>query len=398
MEDLSGKTVIVGMSGGVDSSVAALLLREKGAKVIGLFMKNWDDDSDGECSSESDYQDVVAVCRKLDIPYYSVEFIEEYRREVFDHFIAKYKAGYTPNPDVLCNREIKFNHFFKQAMKLGADYLATGHYCNKVYLNGEWHLASAADDNKDQTYFLSSIRHDILSRVVFPLGNLKKQEVREIAKKNQLPNSEKKDSSGVCFIGERNFRKFLSRYIPHQTGAFKMLDGTIVGEHCGVSFYTLGQRKGLGLGGPGEPWFVVDKNIDENVVFVERGEHPALYSRELTACNVHWINPSYEKRFSIGSTHNLKGQIRYRQTAQDCRLQVQGDGTLSVVFSTPQRAIAIGQSVVLYDRPRELEGEQIDGRDICLGGAEISPTNLTVSHHPKVEGRSNRSAAPSILS
>lgn len=349
------KTVVVGMSGGVDSSVAALLLREQGYRVIGLFMKNWEEkDENGVCQASREFEDVVRVCEKLDIPYYSVEFVQEYWDNVFKHFLAEYKAGYTPNPDILCNREIKFNVFFKKAMELGADYLATGHYCQTQQIEGRQRLVKGLDPGKDQSYFVYTLKEEILKKVLFPVGGLMKSEVREIAKKHGLATHDKKDSTGICFIGERNFRNFLSQYLEAKPGPFKLLDGTTVGRHSGVAYYTLGQRKGLGLGGQGEPWFVVAKDVSKNVVYVERGEeHPALYADYLLATEPSWVAepPVFPKKCTA--------KIRYRQNDQACTVSLQDDGKLRVDFDEPQRAITPRQSVVFY------EG------NVCLGGAII---------------------------
>jgi tRNA-specific 2-thiouridylase len=359
MDTIGTKTVVIGMSGGVDSSVAAILLKKQGYNVIGLFMKNWEElDDNGVCSSEKDYADVISVCEQLEIPYYSVEFIEEYRKQVFDDFIINYEKGLTPNPDILCNREIKFKVFFEKAMELGADYLATGHYCRIGKYNGEFALVKGDDPGKDQSYFLHEINGDVLDRVLFPLGSIHKAEVRKIASKFNLSNKNKKDSTGICFIGERNFKEFLSRFITFKPGSFVNLDGTVVGTHSGASFYTIGQRKGLGLGGPGEPWYVIDKNMDKNEVIVERGEnHPALYAHELWVDDIHWINPRIEWQ-----EKQLFCKIRYRQSDQKCFLEKQDTG-FHITFPEPQRAITPGQSIVFY---------MDNGEDrICLGGGVI---------------------------
>jgi len=348
----SEKLVVVGMSGGVDSSVTAWLLKQQGYQVIGLFMKNWDEiDESGQCSSVSDYEDVAYTASLLDIPYKSVDFVKEYREEVFNHFLDEYKMGHTPNPDILCNREIKFKAFFKKAMALGADYLATGHYADTDGLN----LLTSADTDKDQTYFLYAIDGKVLEKVLFPLGKLTKPEVREIARKANLPTQNKKDSTGICFIGERDFRQFLSKYIAARPGKFKTLDGSVVGEHSGVVYYTLGQRRGLGLGGPGERWFVVGKDVSQNTVYVERGStHAALFSSSLLASEETWIS-SKTPAFPL----HCKSRIRHRQKLQDCIVTRDSSGKLMVNFETPQRAIAIRQSVVFYHE------------NICLGGAII---------------------------
>lgn len=370
--------VVVGMSGGVDSSVAAYCLKEQGHEVIGLFMKNWEEkDENGVCHSAQDYEDVARVCERLDIPYYSIEFVKEYWENVFLDFIKDFKVGLTPNPDILCNREIKFNVFLKKAMELNADYLATGHYCQIDRSSGESLLKKATDPSKDQTYFLYTVNKEILDRVLFPIGHLPKKEVREIAKRIGLATHAKKDSTGICFIGERNFRNFLSQYIKSQKGDFRNLDGKKVGTHLGACFYTLGQRRGLTLGGEGEPWYVVGKSIEDNTVFVERGsEHPALYADELIASDLSWVSGRAPEVFPFRCT----AKARYRQCEQDCELFLENSSEnsqentpksspesksensskkLRVVFDSPQRALTPGQSVVFYSG------------DLCIGGGVI---------------------------
>lgn len=347
------KTVAVGMSGGVDSSVAALLLKEQGYQVFGIFMKNWEEkDETGVCQSAQDYEDAARVCDRIGIPYYAVEFVEEYRDTVFSKFLEDYRLGFTPNPDILCNREIKFNVFFRKAMEMGADFLATGHYCQNIGLE----LIKGADPGKDQTYFLYTLGRDTLSKVLFPVGGILKPEVREIARRWDLPTHSKKDSTGICFIGERNFRKFLSQYVAGQPGEFQTLDGKRVGEHGGVAFYTLGQRRGLGLGGEGSRWFVVGKDVKRGIVFVERGElHPALYSDFLVAGELSWVAGAGPSAYPFACT----AKARYRQSDQSCTLHPLSDGRIRVEFDLPQRAITPGQSVVFY------HGQ------VCLGGGRI---------------------------
>lgn len=356
-------TVIVGMSGGVDSSVCAALLKEQGYNVIGLFMKNWEEeDENGVCQASKEFADVVKVCEKLDIPYYSVEFVKEYRENVFSHFVEEYRQGYTPNPDILCNREIKFKVFFEKAMELGADYLATGHYCQKKIINGRSTLVKGVDNNKDQTYFLYTMKEEILDKVLFPIGHLEKSEVREIAQKYNLATKAKKDSTGICFIGERNFKNFLSNYIHLKPGSFETLSGEVVGQHDGMAYYTIGQRKGLGLGGQGEPWFVVDKDVERNVVIVERGEeHPALYAKELWTNELSFVSSDFLKEHELPL--KCRAKIRYRQKDQPCQIMAHSDGRLHVVFDEPQRAIALRQSIVFY--------LDIEGESVCLGGGMI---------------------------
>lgn len=351
------KTVVIGMSGGVDSSVAALLLKDQGYRVIGLFMKNWEEkDEFGQCTSAQDYEDVARVCDTIGIPYYTIEFVQEYWDHVFAEFLKAYQAGYTPNPDILCNREIKFNLFFKKALEMGADFLATGHYCSTASRDGSAKLLKAADQNKDQTYFVYTIQKDTLSKVLFPIGHLPKPEVRAIAERAGLPTAAKKDSTGICFIGERNFRKFLSQYVPSKPGAITTLAGEKVGKHNGVAYYTLGQRKGLGLGGEGEAWFVVGKDAASNTLFVERGvRHPALYADELTAGELSFVEgriPTLPLRCTA--------KARYRQPEQACTIEAgSSPDKLRVVFDVPQRALTPGQSVVFYSG------------DECLGGGVI---------------------------
>lgn len=314
----SKKMVVVGMSGGVDSSVSALILKYQGFNTIGMFMKNWDDTVDSQCTAKEDYNDVAKVCEHIGIQYYAINFVKEYRENVFKSFVEDYQAGITPNPDILCNKEIKFKVFFERAMALGADYLATGHYCQAD--NGR--LIKGVDTGKDQSYFLYAVRSDVLANVQFPIGALEKKVVREIAKAYGLATSEKKDSTGICFIGERNFREFLATYIESTKGNYVRLDdGEVVGVHNGQCFYTIGQRKGLGLGGPGGPWFVAKKDAETNTVYVVEGEnHPALYYTELWAQDIHWIS---------GKAPELplycKAKIRYRQQDQDCLVRRDGD-------------------------------------------------------------------------
>lgn len=332
------------MSGGVDSSVAAYLLKQQGHDVTGLFMKNWEEtDANGVCSATRDYDDVAAVCTQIGIPYYSVNFVNEYRESVFNQFLESCRQGLTPNPDILCNREIKFKAFFKKARALGADFLATGHYCRTQVLDDRSLLLKGSDGNKDQSYFLYAISQEALAHTLFPIGHLPKSQVRAIARKAHLATAEKKDSTGICFIGERNFKTFLSQFLGFQKGPLRTLDGARVGEHDGCAYYTIGQRKGLGLGGEGDPWFVVAKDPKKNIVFVERGEHPALYSQELIARELMWISkpPPLPTRCSA--------KIRYRQKDVPCQLIPHEEGSLRVLFDAPQRAITAGQSVVFYD-------------------------------------------------
>ena len=352
--------VIVGMSGGVDSSVAALLLKRQGFDVVGLYMLNWEEeDAGGHCTSEEDYADVRRVCAKLDIPYYTVNFAKEYMERVFSHFLAEYKAGRTPNPDVLCNREIKFGPFLEEAKKLGANYIATGHYCKISHEKGVHRLLKAADKNKDQTYFLNQLTQPQLENVLFPLQDMQKPEVRKIALENGLATAEKKDSTGICFIGERNFRKFLSTYLPARKGKILDLSGREVGEHMGLMYYTLGQRRGLDLGGvkgeeEGGRWFVVGKDLEHNILYVSHGDESPLYSKSCEVSGFNWIPaPPAEKEFVCAA------KFRYRQPDQEVKVTVSGGGRLHIAFAEKQRAVTEGQYAVLY------RGEE------CLGGGVI---------------------------
>ena len=354
MKDNKDIRVVIGMSGGVDSSVAALLLKEQGYDVVGIFMKNWDDtDEFGVCTATEDFDDVVRVCNQLDIPYYSVNFEKEYWDKVFTYFLEEYKAGRTPNPDVMCNKEIKFKAFLDHALSLGADYLATGHYARVREVDGEIQMLRGVDDNKDQTYFLNQLDSDVLRKVMFPLGHLPKSEVRKIAKEAGLVTATKKDSTGICFIGERNFKEFLSEYLPAQPGEMQTLSGEVKGKHDGLMYYTIGQRQGLGIGGPGEPWFVIGKNLKENVLYVEQGySNDKLYSDALIASGVNWINPVKEH-------FTCTAKFRYRQKDSKVTVTKLSDDKLRVDFHEPERAVTPGQAVVFYD------GE------VCLGGATI---------------------------
>ncbi len=343
------KTVVVGMSGGVDSSVTALLLKEQGYRVIGLFMKNWEEE--GACPAETDYEDVACVCGHLDIPFYTVNFAKEYWDSVFSRCLKEYAEGHTPNPDILCNREIKFHLFLDKALELGADYLATGHYCRKVEGEKGWQLARGKDVEKDQSYFLYTLKSSILERVLFPIGELNKPEVRRRAQQAELITAQKKDSTGICFIGKRNFKEFLARFIPHQQGDFERLDGSVVGRHDGMAYYTIGQRRGLDIGGAGEAWYVVGKDPKRNVVIVEQGdEHPALYRSELFMHEVSWVGqpPSFPLRCTA--------KVRYRSPDVVCTVLAPDH----VTFDEPQKAITPRQSIVFY------QGE------ICLGGGMIN--------------------------
>lgn len=352
------KTVVVGMSGGVDSSVAALLLKQQGYNVIGLFMNNWEEkDECGACTSEEDYTDVRRVANAIGIPYYSVNFAKEYMDRVFSYFLSEYKAGRTPNPDVLCNREIKFKDFKEYALRLGADYIATGHYCDILH-DGETHyLLKAKDQSKDQTYFLNQLSQSQLDKVLFPLGKLDKSDVRKIALENGLATAEKKDSTGICFIGERNFRNFLQTYIPAKKGKIMTYDGKVIGEHLGLMYYTIGQRRGLNIGGQkgddGSRWFVIEKDIPNNVLYVAHGSEDKLYSKGLIMNSANWIPRMPDKK-----DFKCTGKFRYRQPEQNCTVHIR-DNCIEVEFEEKQRAITEGQFAVFYDG------------DKCIGGGVI---------------------------
>jgi tRNA-specific 2-thiouridylase len=352
------KTVVVGMSGGVDSSVTALLLKNQGYNVIGMFMKNWEEkDENGVCKASYEYEDVVRVCEQLEIPYYSVNFVKEYWDNVFTEFLNEFKLGNTPNPDILCNREIKFKALLEKALSYGADYLATGHYCRT---NGQ-DLMKGVDLGKDQTYFLYTIKDKILEKVLFPIGHLQKSEVRKIALENNLATSLKKDSTGICFIGERNFKQFLTQYLAVIPGDFQTLDGVRVGRHDGVAYYTRGQRKGMGIGGAGDAWYVVDKDIEKNVVYVEQGGmHPSLYCDELTATNLSFVSVP-----PLNFPYKCYSKVRYRQDDQKCTITKIEDGRCHVTFDVPQRAVTPRQSIVFY------HGET------CIGGGIIEQPGLS---------------------
>ncbi len=354
------KTVVVGMSGGVDSSVAAALLKEQGYNVIGLYMLNWEeDDENGTCTAVTDYEDVKRVCNNIGIPYYTVNFSKDYLDRVFSYFLREYKAGRTPNPDVLCNREIKFGPFLEYAKMLGADYIATGHYA-KIKHDGNTHiLQKAVDTNKDQTYFLNQLSQQQLECVLFPLGDMVKADVRKIAEKYDLSTAHKKDSTGICFIGERRFKQFLQNYLPAKPGNICTLDGKVVGKHDGVMFYTLGQRRGLRLGGKeggnGERWFVIDKDIKNNILYVSQGEDDQLFSDGLIAKEINWIPQTPKDK-----TFECYAKFRYRQPDQKVRVTLLSDTTARVDFEVKQRAITPGQFCVFYTDTDCLGGGVID--------------------------------------
>ncbi|MFC5741227.1 tRNA 2-thiouridine(34) synthase MnmA [Dyella tabacisoli] len=360
--------VMLGISGGVDSSVAALLLQQAGFTVEGLFMQNWEeDDRDGPCTTDADRKDAVAVCGRLGIPFHARNFAAEYWDGVFEHFLAEYRAGRTPNPDVLCNREIKFKTFLDEAHALGAAKIATGHYARIDQRDGRYRLLRALDASKDQTYFLHALGQQQLAATLFPLGDIEKTQVRRMALEAALPTHAKKDSTGICFIGERDFRSFLSQYIPARPGAMRTPDGATIGEHQGVMYYTLGQRNGLGIGGrqgaSSEPWYVVGKDVAANVLYVAQGgENHWLHSRRLRAETPSWVAdeaPAGEFRCTV--------KTRYRQHDQSCTVHVLSDG-VEVHFDEPQRAVTPGQSVVFYDNEACLGGAVIEVTDAPFGG------------------------------
>lgn len=354
--------VIVGMSGGVDSSVTAALLLQEGYEVEGLFMKNWDEDDGTEyCTAKADLADAQAVCDKLGIHLHKANFAAEYWDNVFEHFLEEYKAGRTPNPDILCNREIKFKAFLDYALSLGADKIATGHYARTRQSEGRTQLLRGLDNNKDQSYFLHAVGHAQLEKTLFPVGELEKPEVRAIAEKYQLATAKKKDSTGICFIGERRFSDFLKQYLPAQPGNIETEDGEVLAKHQGLMYYTIGQRQGLGIGGThfGEaPWFVAKKDLSRNVLVVVQGtDHRSLFTQHLELNHVFWVNEiEPDLPITISCKH------RYRQPDQTCVVSRTGEGNYRVDFDQPQRAITPGQSAVFY------------AGDVCLGGGVIEHT------------------------
>ncbi len=351
--------VIVGMSGGVDSSVAALLLIQQGYQVEGLFMKNWEEDDGTEyCTAKEDLADAQTVCNTLGIKLYTANFAAEYWDNVFEHFLEEYKAGRTPNPDILCNREIKFKAFLDYAEQLGAHLIATGHYVRRSDCNGRSELLKGVDANKDQSYFLHAVGGEQIHKTLFPVGEYEKPAVRDLAEQHGLITAKKKDSTGICFIGERRFTDFLKQYLPAQPGMIETVDGTELGQHSGLMYHTIGQRQGLGIGGlknaSEEAWYVLAKDLARNVLIVGQGnDHPWLFSRTLLTREVNWINP-----VDLNTLDNLTAKVRYRQSDQACSIEQTDDGYV-VTFEQPQRAVTLGQSIVFYVG------------DVCLGGGVI---------------------------
>jgi len=357
--------VVLALSGGVDSAVAAVLLRDQGYDVHALFMRNWDEDEDGYCTAAADLQDARRVCDELDIPLHTVNFSADYRERVFAHFLAELRAGRTPNPDVACNREIKFGACFEHARRLGATWFATGHYARVSVVDGSARLLRAADRDKDQSYFLHTVPGELLARTIFPIGHLPKPEVRRLAHERALPVHDKRDSTGICFIGERPFAEFLAHYLPARPGRIETTAGRVVGEHRGLMYYTLGQRQGLALGGvrgaPEAPWYVAAKDLDRNVLIVtQRSDDPRLLCREFDTEPADWLAGT-----PPAPTFRCTVKARYRQADQDCTVSLRPDGGLRVTTELEQRAVTPGQSAVFYDG------------DVCLGGAVIATTTTT---------------------
>jgi tRNA-uridine 2-sulfurtransferase len=355
--------VIVGMSGGVDSSVAAWLLQQQGYEVQGLFMSNWDEDEDGYCTAAEDFQDARAVCERLAIPLHKVSFAGEYRERVFAYFLEEYRAGRTPNPDVLCNREIKFGVCFDYARRLGAEWVATGHYARVEHAADGPHLLRGVDASKDQSYFLHAMPSQALARTLFPVGALQKADVRRLARELALPVFDKKDSTGICFIGERPFAEFLAQYLPARPGDIETADGRKVGEHRGLMYYTLGQRQGLRIGGRNdaseEAWYVADKDLERNALIVVQGhDHPALLRSRLIASQLSWVAGA-----APASDFECTAKVRYRQPDQQCHVRVLASERCVVEFDEPQRAVTPGQYAVFY------RGEE------CLGGGVIEASH-----------------------
>jgi tRNA-uridine 2-sulfurtransferase len=367
---MTAPRVLTGLSGGVDSSVTALLLKRAGRDVGGLFMKNWEeDDADDSCPAEADARDARAIADLLEIPFHGRNFAAEYWDGVFEHFLAELKAGRTPNPDILCNREVKFKTFVEHAEDLGYERIATGHYAQLRQRDGLVELLRGADPGKDQSYFLHALDQQQLSWAEFPVGHLLKPQVRSLASEAGLPTHAKRDSTGICFIGERNFDPFIARYLGANPGPMRTPDGEVIGEHRGLHFYTVGQRGGLNIGGrrgsSGEPWFVAAKSIVDNALIVVQGDHPALYGQRLQTEAINWIAGS-----PPGAAFACTAKIRYRQQDQACQVQLldRGSGSVEVSFEQAQRAITAGQSIVFYQDEVCLGGGVIASSDAHLGG------------------------------
>ena len=358
---MSKEKIIIGISGGVDSAVAALLLKQQGYQVEALFMKNWEeDDTDEYCSATVDLADAQQVCDRLDIPLHSVNFATEYWDRVFEYFLDEYKSGRTPNPDIMCNREIKFKAFLDYALSLGANRIATGHYVQNRTIKNGTELLRGLDENKDQSYFLYALNSYQLSKALFPVGHLHKPQVRQLAEENGFDVFNKKDSTGICFIGERKFKDFLQQFLPAQPGEIQTLEGNTIGSHSGLMYYTMGQRQGLGIGGlknsSEQPWFVAAKDLDNNILIVTQGhDHPALLNTHCEIQSLHWIN-----NMDIQLPFSCTAKIRYRQQDQPCTITAIDDDSATVEFSQPQRAITPGQALVFYDQ------------QVCLGGGTIN--------------------------
>ncbi len=355
--------VIVGMSGGVDSSLSAVVLKEAGYRVRGIFMQNWEDD-DENCTIRQDYRDALAVAKRIGIEFSTINFAREYWEGVFAHFLEEYSAGRTPNPDILCNKEIKFRAFLDYAQNQGADCIATGHYARIRQTGNRFDMLRGIDNNKDQTYFLYTLGQEALSRTLFPVGEMNKPDVRDLAKSHGLHVHSKKDSTGICFIGERKFNTFLSEYLPANKGTILSDDGRYMGDHQGLMYYTLGQRQGLGIGGRNdasdEPWYVLEKDVETNTLVVGQGhDHPVLFRNQLIASQIHWThNSPPAKRFDCSA------KVRYRQADQNCSVELDGD-QCTVHFESPVRAVTPGQSIVFYND------------EVCLGGAVIDSSSRT---------------------
>ena len=356
--------IVLGMSGGVDSSVAAVLLQKKGFEVYGVFMKNWDD-KNAICSAEDDYADASSVCNQLNIPLKKINYTKEYKERVFSQFLDDHKNGFTPNPDVLCNKEIKFDVFQKHAKQIGARKIASGHYAKIVRVNDNFFIGKASDNTKDQSYFLYQLKSSLLKNIEFPLANLLKKDIRKIAEENNLVNASKKDSTGICFIGDRKYNDFVSQFLKTKTGKIITVDDKEIGQHDGHMYFTVGQRKGLGIGAQNsahdKPWYVVNKDIDKNIVYVAQGgNHPALFSNQLLADKMHW-NRDISKSLPL----KCKAKVRYRDKDHSCQILSSNEDECYIKFDNEIKAITNGQSIVFYDED-----------DLCIGGGIIRKRNI----------------------